>query len=375
MVSYQQLKSNSNAPIGTIMPWSGKISSIPQGWILCDGSTLDASEYPRLSKLHDVVDGKFRIQSFNNHELKNARHPINPSTRVNWAISASFNIANTNTLRASVNDLDVSTFNKSEIISIVPRILGVDHTPGHTHGGQDTSYIPSVDFSGFYAPVYSAPTSFISTDGSTTPRLPENTTAREVNTANENGKLNITPYVGPENYDRLSTGGLSGSPESHYTLYTLDSQKNFSSSTPQVPFGTNFLVDKNGATEEFSSDVSNRNRMYLESGWLPTASDGYSGRSNFYPTRDTSLGQRANERYSVLLNHNLNSENELRSHFHEPYFIELTSGSLRLQSRLFINNINNDSNSVTIESIPNIVTIDINTNSPGVSFYIIMKAY
>lgn len=36
------------AVIGTIMPWSGPISQIPKGWIICDGTTPPANEYPLL---------------------------------------------------------------------------------------------------------------------------------------------------------------------------------------------------------------------------------------------------------------------------------------------------------------------------------------
>jgi len=36
------------AVIGTIMPWSGGLSSIPDGWIICDGSSKQAREFPLL---------------------------------------------------------------------------------------------------------------------------------------------------------------------------------------------------------------------------------------------------------------------------------------------------------------------------------------
>ena len=36
------------AVIGTIMPWTGPISQIPKGWIICDGTTPPANEYPLL---------------------------------------------------------------------------------------------------------------------------------------------------------------------------------------------------------------------------------------------------------------------------------------------------------------------------------------
>lgn len=38
-----------SAVIGTIMPWSGGLSAIPSGWIICDGSAKLGSEYPLLA--------------------------------------------------------------------------------------------------------------------------------------------------------------------------------------------------------------------------------------------------------------------------------------------------------------------------------------
>ena len=36
------------AVIGTIMPWTGALSEVPKGWIVCDGTSPDASDYPLL---------------------------------------------------------------------------------------------------------------------------------------------------------------------------------------------------------------------------------------------------------------------------------------------------------------------------------------
>jgi hypothetical protein len=45
---YQSSKTAKAAVIGTIMPWSGPLSNIPDGWIICDGSTKRAADYPLL---------------------------------------------------------------------------------------------------------------------------------------------------------------------------------------------------------------------------------------------------------------------------------------------------------------------------------------
>lgn len=45
---YQGTKSMKAAVIGTIMPWSGGLSEIPDGWIICDGSSQPARDFPLL---------------------------------------------------------------------------------------------------------------------------------------------------------------------------------------------------------------------------------------------------------------------------------------------------------------------------------------
>lgn len=45
---YQGSKTAKAAVIGTIMPWTGGLGSIPDGWIICDGATKNARDYPLL---------------------------------------------------------------------------------------------------------------------------------------------------------------------------------------------------------------------------------------------------------------------------------------------------------------------------------------
>ena len=47
---YQESKTAKGAAIGTIMPWGGGITSIPKGWIVCDGQNEDAAAYPLLAQ-------------------------------------------------------------------------------------------------------------------------------------------------------------------------------------------------------------------------------------------------------------------------------------------------------------------------------------
>ena len=50
MSFYQQTRTAKAAAIGTIMPWTGGISNIPKGWILCDGTPISAVNHPLLAR-------------------------------------------------------------------------------------------------------------------------------------------------------------------------------------------------------------------------------------------------------------------------------------------------------------------------------------
>jgi len=47
---YQQTKTAKGSAIGTIMPWTGGLTSIPAGWLICDGQSVAANQYPLLAQ-------------------------------------------------------------------------------------------------------------------------------------------------------------------------------------------------------------------------------------------------------------------------------------------------------------------------------------
>ena len=50
MTFYQETKSMKGAVIGTIMPWTGGLSGIPDGWVICDGSERFGADFPLLAR-------------------------------------------------------------------------------------------------------------------------------------------------------------------------------------------------------------------------------------------------------------------------------------------------------------------------------------
>ena len=67
MANYGALKTMRGAAVGTIMPWTGSLTDIPPGWIICDGTSKVASEYPLLAQvIGDTYGGStgFSLASF-----------------------------------------------------------------------------------------------------------------------------------------------------------------------------------------------------------------------------------------------------------------------------------------------------------------------
>lgn len=65
MPFYQGIKTAKAAAIGTIMPWTGNISDIPAGWIICDGSSIPAGDFPLLARAMQDTYNSSTTSTFN----------------------------------------------------------------------------------------------------------------------------------------------------------------------------------------------------------------------------------------------------------------------------------------------------------------------
>ncbi len=58
MPGYNVVKTQKALPIGSVQPWGGNISEIPNGWLLCNGAEIQAGDYPLLARiLRDTYGG------------------------------------------------------------------------------------------------------------------------------------------------------------------------------------------------------------------------------------------------------------------------------------------------------------------------------
>lgn len=56
-IKYNQIKSMKGLPVGAIVPWSSDQSTIPTGWIVCNGATISNTRYPILFRVIGNVYG------------------------------------------------------------------------------------------------------------------------------------------------------------------------------------------------------------------------------------------------------------------------------------------------------------------------------
>lgn len=181
---YQEVKTARAAAMGTIMPWTGGISEIPAGWILCNGDTVEAKTYPLLVQaigdtynagLSDLsgsfpaYTGNIVLPNLNGKALMDletshfaskvaggtgrpadtsgeAYNIINPliGTNTDNSIPTIFNDVTTDVI-FSLNDrtgyggnikgATIVPGEDSETIFIGPRKLGRNHLRGHKHSG------------------------------------------------------------------------------------------------------------------------------------------------------------------------------------------------------------------------------------------------
>ena len=74
------VNADNGVPVGTVVPFAGPVSSIPSGWLLCDGAELSRSDFPKLFAAiggsHGGGDGAatFNLPDFRGRFLRGVDH-------------------------------------------------------------------------------------------------------------------------------------------------------------------------------------------------------------------------------------------------------------------------------------------------------------
>ena len=406
MIDYSQLKNYMNAPIGAFMPWVGGTSNdqLPPTWLLCDGRELPAVDYPELANILGEDAGVITLPLFNEHEIKHLSQDLpqnitsgiaesyvaeernmipvdEPPINHIFPIELRFSTVPNFSMNANVTEIELNGPFRNEVINTIPRKLGVDHTPSHVHRAENGNQIRSATFSGEYAPVFNPVEVRVSSDGEIG-FINSLNSGLDAPRASINNTLPITWHDGRETpeistmiaMDELNSRNYNDSSTIPPILNNRTIYENLDQ-TYIIPESTNevgYIDRRTERPDTFDLDV----QTPLVTGQFPVRGK-YRNLRNYYSEETDNidgLAARDNLTYSVTLNHNYDkfSDVNLTGHSHGFYTFEVTRGNFRLQRRMTVDNIENKVYGVTEN---NLATVNIDTQTPGIVTFIIIKAY
>ncbi len=413
MANYNRIKATRAVPIGTITPWTGSSSTsalleeaIPEGYLVCRGQTLLARDYPLLAQLIGNMYGPFQevggpqvgiqneypnydendqftLPNLNNCSLVDLEGSrLAPSDAavvgqyitengadaaplsnvvsyidVNFSVEADSNLSGKITGIALEDPAFFSTFRT------IPRKLGVDHTPGHTHPQPENNQYTSAFASGrFVAPFGPGVFEPADVDGGRW------TTGSSAGYGNEDLADRFDPGIAQVTW-------FDPANQSLIALNQFRDLTTASTALPATRVNQSRTVPNYGYQEEFEDDYScviNVQDAALTGKFPPEGT--YSGKKNFYPSGLVSAS-RSESTYGVTLNHNNDNWNSvsLTSHNHFTIDVSMEKGQMRIPGTLLINNMT--TGTIAPVSVDKALSVQINPNTPSLTTLIIMRVY
>ena len=410
MANYNRVKTINAAPVGTILPWcessatSSLDDAIPKGWIVCDGKQLNAADYPLLALTIGNTYGPYRetggppigiINSYPNFDLDgqrtgsidifnlpnfNQRALVDieaslltsnessvigafisengttaaPPTFVTTFIDIAFITEPSNNLAGRLTGISIGDPSYLDTFYTIPRKLGIDHTPAHTHprniaGGIEYN---SVGLGGSYARVFGAGNAQTQSGDWTSVTSLGNDGATSSPDSASSPRINLTFYD-----------------EDASSLVETDSFKTFAATDSVIPRVVSRVIPSYANTKEYT-DTGNRIDNVIQeavTGAIPVSGT-YQGLRNYY------LGT-PEQTYATTLSHNQESYNTsgMASHNHATIDLEMKRGGLGISSTILYNNVG--TGSVTPINVDRAINISVNTNTPSQTVLYIIKAY
>jgi len=381
------------------MPWSGQSSSgnlpnnIPHGWIVCDGRTFEANDFPLLASMigntygptdssivgnfPDYDEGDvFRVPNLNGRSmvdieksyLQDAAYQfgqpdaeavigdlisedgtgVTPPTIYSADTDLQFQLDPIDTMAGKIQNITLNDPTWSKTYYTIGRKLGIDHTPGHKHAGQYTTARPS----GKFVQVFEAPTSPAS---------------GEYESANLNGIQNT------DTADQWPNGFGSMTYYDENALVLTDSSKSFTQD--RIPVANlNRAIPAHGAYTAGFSDTYNQaasgaydHSLRQVTGVFPPPATVF-GRPNYYngdvgstyPTNLSHIGQDF-------------TDQTVASHNHFSFDVSMNIGGLRIPPNIAVNNV--QSYTVNVSDIPDALNILMDNQTPSQTVIMIIRAY
>ncbi len=450
MAYYNSIKASKNVPVGTIIPWtggsmsSGTPDSLPHGYRICNSQNvgLRAVDFPMLAQIIGNTYGPFpeatsgfqlgvnfgivnpypfngdstlgHVDVFNLPDLnqrafvdiessridpvdfaiigqyvsKNGIEGTQPADGVESMVSITFDVQASSTLSGKITGQSISDPSYFDSIYSIPRKLGIDHCPAHTHMAIDDSAYNQIDTA---VPTGSNVMNF--TPG--TPLIP---------TAPGGYYHTVTP-VGAFNQNDPADSTLANSGEAQITWYDADNEshvltatfKNITANNSVTPrpkvrqiasyFKTEFGYEDGGSTTGGTTAVADIQQP-ADTGPIPTPGS-YNGARNYFhsddipvargggqglPTNTSTYDPMTFKTYPMTLNHEAEewASSLLRGHTHDPYTIEMVRG-VRLRDTILVNNVN--TGSATPLDVDDALNITMNINTPSLTTIYIMRVF
>lgn len=286
-----------------------------------------------------------------------------PQSNVLSYIDVNFQVESDSQLSGKITGITLQDPAYFATARIIPRKLGVDHTPSHTHAQPEDDSYPSTILAGGYVGLFEAG-SFDVQDS-------------EYNTVSS---IPVNPDESTADRFNPGTTRLTWYDETAFTLPVLDGFKDYTAASPSVPQipGAGRNVPGYGNTidyEDPNTCIINQQQPAISAPY-PLAGT-YQGFKNHYASGDLreNRGQSTLKPYPVTLNHNAdrwNSES-LVSHNHFSIDVSMNRGQMRVPGTILINNMT--TGTIAPVSVDRALSVQINPNTPSLTTLIIMRVY
>ena len=386
----------------------GIVNDFPYNKSFTNGQHIDQFGLPNLNQLALVdIDGlrgdRGNSSSITIEDVKNSRqeqtngntilsyigrntNDIAPPNLLDSDVNISFTIEQSNQLSGKITGLGLSDPAYFDTIFVVPRKLGIQHTPVHTHRAEAGTEFTAIEARGEslmeFVPGRADYGDLGANDfGLAEPDSADNTDVRAQTF--RPGSKHVTWYnpEAPQDYE------VSGSSRKYFEITenffpTPVSREIPRSRTTKPHTNTGAIGPDNdgvgssmytGAFPPAGYYTGNRN--YYATTDIPVFNRGSTmPLTNIADTVDDSINTAVTDTYTTTLNHNeeLWSSNLLRSHTHDAFEITMGTG-LRLPDSMQINNISTGS-AIPVD-VDTALTIQMNPNTPSLTIMYIIRAF
>ncbi len=384
-----------SAPIGTVMPWGGQSSfgnlpnNIPTGWIVCDGRTFEANDFPLLASMigntygptddsivgnfPDYEDGDtFRVPNLNGRSmvdleksyLQDSKYQfgqpdaesvigdlisddgtgVTPPTIYSADTDLTFQLDPIDTMAGKIQGITLNDPTWSRTYYTIGRKLGMDHTPGHKHKGQYTTAYPS----GKFVQVFEAPNV-------------------ELSGQPNYESANLTGIQNTDSADQWPNGFGSMTYYDENTLIPTTEAKSFTQDQIPEPALSRTIPGHGAYTDAFSDTYNYNHYMKQVTGVFPPPTTIF-GRPNYlngdagttYPTNLSHIGQDF-------------TDATVASHNHFSFDVSMNIGGLRIPPNIAVNNV--QSYTVNVSDIPDALNILMDNQTASQTVIMIIRAY